>query len=144
MARFKIEWGIPEMEMLWKDLTAKADRGGLDGGDLKLFKKLVETIGLLAENPAHPGLSSHEISSLTERYGMKVWQSYLENRTPGAGRIFWIYGPVRGCITIIGIEAHPESGKSRGYQTVSLSRPKANQPSGGTAGHGKGKKRKLG
>jgi hypothetical protein len=88
----------------------------------------VKTATLLAENPAHPGLSSHEISSLTERYGMKVWQSYLENRTAAAGRIYWIYGPTRGSITIIGMEAHPESGKSRGYEKVSLSRPSASDP----------------
>jgi hypothetical protein len=124
MPKFAIEWGIPEMERLWKDLTGKADRGTIDGLELRLFKKLVKTVTLLAENPAHPGLSSHEISSLTDRYGLKVWQSYLENRTPAAGRIFWIYGPTRRCITIIGMEAHPESGKSRGYQKVSLSRPR--------------------
>jgi hypothetical protein len=128
MARFAIKWGVPEMETLWNDLTGKADAGTLDRDELRLFKKLVKTATLLAENPAHPGLSSHEISSLTERYGMKVWQSYLENRTPAAGRIYWIYGPTRGSITIIGVEAHPESGKSRGYQKVSLSRPRASDP----------------
>jgi hypothetical protein len=37
---------------------------------------------------------------------------------------------VRGCITIIGLEAHPESGKSRGYQKVTLSRPKPVEVSG--------------
>jgi len=80
---------------------------------------------LLAENPAHPGLASHEISDLTKRYGVKVWQSYLENRTPSTGRVFWIYGPVRACITIIGPEPHPESSKSRGYKKVTLSRTRA-------------------
>jgi len=88
MAKFAIEWGVPEMEEIWKDLTGKADNGTLAGDELRLFKKLVKTATLLAENPTHPGLSSHEISSLTERYGLKVWQSYLENRTPAAGRIF--------------------------------------------------------
>jgi hypothetical protein len=124
MARFAIEWGIPEMEAVWNELSGRADRGALAGDELRLFKRLVKAATLLAENPAHPGLSSHEISSLTERYGLKVWQSYLENRTPAAGRIFWIYGPARGCITIIGMESHPESGKSQGYQKVSLSRPR--------------------
>ena len=134
MPKFEIEWGVPEMEALWKDLTGKADKGTLDGDELRIFKKLVKTATLLAGNPAHPGLSSHEIPSLTERYGMKVWQSYLENRTPAAGRVFWLYGPERGCITIIGVEAHPESGKSRGYQKVSLSRPRAKPPKSGRGG----------
>jgi len=47
-----------------------------------------KTLNFLAENPSHPGLQSHEIDELTHRYGMKVWQSYLENRKPAAGRIF--------------------------------------------------------
>jgi hypothetical protein len=88
MAKFAIEWGVPEMETLWNDLTTKADKRTLARDELKLFKKLVKTAALLSENPAHPGLSSHEISNLTERYGLKVWQSYLENRTPAAGRVF--------------------------------------------------------
>lgn len=34
---------------------------------------------LLANNPRHPGLTGHEIDSLSRWYGMKVWESYLEN-----------------------------------------------------------------
>ena len=75
---------------------------------------------LLSQNPRHPGLESHEIASLSKRYGMKVWQSYLENRTPAAGRIFWVYGPSQGEITIIGIEPHPND-KSNAYAKVTLS-----------------------
>jgi len=52
---------------------------------------------------------------------MKVWESYLENNVPAAGRIFWVYGPEKEDITIIGIEPHPEDKKSSGYNKVSLS-----------------------
>ena len=52
---------------------------------------------------------------------MKVWQSYLEKNTPGAGRIFWVYGPGREEITVIGVEPHPEDKKSAGYQKAMLS-----------------------
>ncbi len=121
---FSIEMGLPEMGALWTGLLEKLEAGTLDRDETRLLKKLRKAVLLLAENPAHPSLASHEISDLSKRYGMKVWQSYLENRTPAAGRLFWIYGPARSCITIIGLEAHPESGKSRGYQKVSLSRPK--------------------
>jgi len=72
-------------------------------------------------NPRHPGLQTHDIDPLTRRYGMKVWQSYLENNTPGAGRIFWVYGPGREEITVIGVEPHPEDKKNAGYQKVTLS-----------------------
>ena len=90
MAKFAIEWDLPEMEELWAGLSGKADAGTPDGDELRLFKKLVKTVTYLAENPGHPGLASHEISDLTKRYGVKVWQSYLENRKPAAGRVFWI------------------------------------------------------
>jgi len=96
-----------------------------------LLKKLRKTVLLLAENPGHPGLASHEISDLTKRYGPKVWQSYLENRKPAAGRLFWVYGPARGVITIIGLEPHPESGKSRGYERVKLSAMRSAKGAGG-------------
>ena len=45
-----------------------------------LYKKMGKAMRLLANNPRHPGLNSHEIDSLSRRYGMKVWESYLENR----------------------------------------------------------------
>jgi hypothetical protein len=98
--------------------------GKLDGEDGKLFKKLLKTVRFLADNPGHPGLALHEISALTKRYEMKVWQSYLETRKPAVGRLFWVYGPVKGVITVIGLETHPESGKSKGYQSAALSRLK--------------------
>jgi len=66
---------------------------------------------LLSNNPRHPGLQSHEIEPLSRRYGLKVWQSYLENNTPGAARMYWVYGPNPQAITIIGLEPHPEDKK---------------------------------
>lgn len=109
------------MELFWNDLTKKADKGSLSKTEQKLFKKLVKAFGFLSQNPRHPGLSSHEISDLSRRYGMKVWESYLENNTPSAGRIFWVYGPDQKDITIIGIEPHPEDKKRGGYDKVKLS-----------------------
>ncbi|HLM67248.1 MAG TPA: hypothetical protein VK358_06960, partial [Longimicrobium sp.] len=40
---------------------------------------------------------------------------------PGAGRMFWVYGPGEGEITVVGLEPHPEDRKSKGYDRVSLS-----------------------
>jgi len=79
-----------------------------------------KAMALLSSDPKHPGLHSHEIESLSRRYGMRVWQSYLENKTSGAGRIYWIYGPEKNEITIIGLEPHPED-KKDGYTKVRLS-----------------------
>src|SRR2546427_7869 len=55
-------------------------------------------------------------------HGLKIFQSYLENNTPGAGRLFWAYGPEKGDITILAIEPHPEDQKRGSYQRIKLSR----------------------
>lgn len=58
--------------------------------------------------------------ALTRRYKQKVWQSYLENNKPATGRIFWVYGPNKSDITIIGLEPHPND-KKDAYQKITLS-----------------------
>lgn len=74
---------------------------------------------LLSDNPQHNSLNSHEIDILTKKYGIKVWQSYLENNKPAVGRIYWVYYPT-GSITIIGIEPHPNDTK-HSYEKIILS-----------------------
>jgi hypothetical protein len=113
--------GIPEMQDLWKRLVAESTRGSISKDDAILYKKWGKALHHLAHDPRHPGLASHEIGALSRRYGIKVWQSYLENRTPSAGRIYWVYGPGKDEITIIGLEPHPEDKKSAGYAKVRLS-----------------------
>ena len=112
--------GIPEMEEYWNRLNLKYRDGSLKGDDKKIFKKFVKALKFLQNDPKYPGLRTHEISQLTKRYGIKVWQSYLENNTPSAGRLYWVYGPDKNDITIIGIEPHPEDTKD-GYEKIRLS-----------------------
>lgn len=118
---FSIRLGIPEMADLWTDLSGKAKQGSLGKDESALYKKMGKAMNLLANDPRYPGLHSHEIEALTRRYGVKVWQSYLENKTSGAGRIYWIYGPAKNDITIIAVEPHPEDKKKGGYDKVRLS-----------------------
>ena len=118
---FDIRMGIPEMEELWDELSQKNEEGTLSKDESVLFKKWKKALEFLSNDPRHPGLCSHEIDSLTQRYGMKVWQSYLENKKSGAVRMYWVYGPEKGEITIIGLEPHPEDKKSDGYKKVRLS-----------------------
>ena len=117
---FEIHLGIPEMEELWNSLSGKVNNGSAKRNEIKLYKRMGKAMALLSDNPRRPGLNSHEISSLTARYGMKVFESYLENNTPKAGRIFWVYGPDKKGITIIGLEPHPDD-KSNAYKKVTLS-----------------------
>ncbi|MFA7369570.1 MAG: hypothetical protein WC334_08005 [Kiritimatiellales bacterium] len=118
---FKIRMGQPEMEALWLDLSTRKLRGGLDKDEEKLFKKLVKALGFLSSNPKHNSLASHEITELSRKYGIRIFQSYLENNTPGAGRIFWAYGPEQGDITVLAIEPHPEDKKRGAYERIKLS-----------------------
>jgi hypothetical protein len=74
--------------------------------DAKL-KKVRKTLGLLEMNPRHPGLATHEFTSLSGPNGEKVFEAYVENRTPGAWRVFWYYGPSSGMIRILNITPHP-------------------------------------
>lgn len=113
--------GVPDVQSFWADLVSRDATGNLNGDELKLLKKLTKALVLIESNPRHNSLQSHEIEPLTRRAGFKVFQSYLENKTPSAGRIFWAYGPDKGEITILAIHPHPEDKKSHGYQEVRLS-----------------------
>jgi len=72
------------------------------------LKKVKKTLRLLRDaGPSHPGLKSHKYHSITGPNGEDVWESYVENRTPGAWCIWWIYGPDSDALTIITIGPHP-------------------------------------
>ena len=117
---FFIHLGVPEMKELWDNLKTKHQTGKGNKDEEKLYKQLGKAMRLIAENPRYPGLQSHEIAALSARYGMKVWESYLENNTPKAGRIFWVCGPEKGDITIIGLEPHPDD-KANSYRKITFS-----------------------
>lgn len=118
---FEVRMGIPEVLALWQRLMTGATAGTLDREERELATKLAKAVNHVAANPFHPGLRSHEIHDLTARYGQKVFQSYLENHTPAAGRMFWVYGPDRQQITVVGLEPHPEDTKNSAYHRVKLS-----------------------
>ena len=126
---FNIRMGVPEMAAYWNDLATRRATNHLDADEQKFFKKLVKTLNYLAQNPRHNSLNSHEIDDLTRKYGLKIFQSYLENNTPAAGRLFWAYGPDQQDITVLAIEPHPEDQKRGAYQRIKLSTlPKKNSP----------------
>ncbi len=85
-----------------------------------MHKKLKHTFKLLSRNPFAPGLNSHEIKELTNKFGEKVFTSYVENNVPAARRIYWVYGPNRGEITVVAIEPHPND-KANSYKRIKLS-----------------------
>ena len=113
--------GLPEMEELWNKLQTEYRIGKISKNDAIIFKKWGKALKLLSENPRHPSLKTHDIEVLSERYGERVWQSYLENKTSGAMRMYWVYGPDKKSITIIGLEPHAEDKKNGAYERITLS-----------------------
>ena len=118
---FNIRMGIPEMEAFWNKLQTGHRNGINNKKDEELYMKWGSALKKLSANPMYPSLHTHEIEPLSRRYGMKVWQSYLENKTSKARRMYWVYGPDQKDITIIGLEPHPEDAKNGAYDRINLS-----------------------
>lgn len=119
---YKIHMGIPEMEEFWNSLSNKIKNKSATKTEEKQYKQIGKALYLLSINPRYPSLKTHEIEPLTNRIDMKVWQSYLENNTPSAGRIYWAYGPNKEDITILAIEPHPNDSKANAYKKIVLSK----------------------
>jgi len=62
--------GVPEMKQFWDSLKDKVKTGMADRKEEKLYKQSGKAMYLLSLNPRHPGLHSHEITSLSARYGV--------------------------------------------------------------------------
>jgi hypothetical protein len=96
-----------EADAQLKALAADPAKSGLN-------KQVLKTLGLLELNPRHPGLQTHEFTSLAGANGERVWEAYAQNNTPGAYRVFFHYGPDEGAgkkripvLTIVAITPHP-------------------------------------
>ena len=82
-----------------------------------ILKQVRKTLGYLETNLRAKSLQTHQYHSLTSRYGIKVFEAYVQQDTPGAYRVFWHYGPdgldKNGrpipVITIVSVLPHPES-----------------------------------
>jgi len=74
-----------------------------------LFKQVRKCIQFLKINPKHPGLQTHEYSTLINPYNprKKVFEAYAQQNTSAAYRVFWVYGPEKEQITIVAIKPHP-------------------------------------
>lgn len=72
-------------------------------------KKVARALQKLRDaGPGYPALQSHKYESMQGLGGEDVWESYVENHTPGAWRIWWYYGPPVDTITVLTIGPHPD------------------------------------
>lgn len=114
---FEFKWTIEAIEV-YTDLEQRAELAFSNRRERKenkstkiegLFKQVYKALNLLKSDPRHPGLNTHEYDSIKHPYNLKdkVFEAYAQNKTPGAYRIFWCYGPGHKEITIISITPHP-------------------------------------
>lgn len=97
--KFKLEFTLEsgdQLDNLENDKDKKA-----------VCKAVHKALSYMETNLRHPSLQTHEYSELKGERGEKVYESYAQNKTPGAYRIFWHYGPQEKQITIVAILPHP-------------------------------------
>jgi hypothetical protein len=97
--KFRLQITAPLREQL-KAISQNPALAGLE-------YQLKATITKLAHDPKYKGLQSHKYESLHDRYGKEIWESYVQNNTPGAWRLFWFYGPGKDEITLVLATPHP-------------------------------------
>ncbi len=112
---FDLQWTAEANEQ-YKQIMERANRPEPELGkvtsksskQLGLAKQVNKALALLAQNPKHPGLNSHQYHGIADPFtpGKCVWEAYVQNRTPAAYRIFWCYGPCEQQVTILAITAH--------------------------------------
>ena len=78
-----------------------------DKGLMKRHKAVQKALQFLKHDPRHPRLQTHKFTSLKGPNGEDVLESYAEQDTPAAYRVFWYYGPDKKQITIIAVTSHP-------------------------------------
>jgi len=93
--------------LLTTEAASNLEKLESDPSKKKRLNAVRKSLGYLENNPKHPSLNTHEYNSLTRQFGIKIFEAYVENKTPEAYRIFWHYGPDKSEITIIAITPHP-------------------------------------
>lgn len=78
----------------------------LDKSKKGLLKQLRRVLGFMETNLKHPSLNTHKFSGISCTLG-DVFETYAQNNTPGAYRIFWAYGPGKRELYILDITPHP-------------------------------------
>lgn len=75
--------------------TAREQINQLVGDPSKkvVAKAVIKSLSFMRTNIKHPSLNTHKYNEMSGLNGETVFESYAQNNTPGAYRIFWFYGP---------------------------------------------------
>lgn len=71
------------------------------------FKAVGKALAYMNANLRHPSLKTHKFDGIQSPFGGDVFESCAQNKTPGAYRVFWTYGPNKAEITVLAITPHP-------------------------------------
>jgi hypothetical protein len=70
------------------------------------FKKAKKAIRMMREiGPSYPSFCTHQMENLKGPGGLTIWNSYVENKTPQAWRMYWVRCD-DGSIQIVSIGRH--------------------------------------
>ena len=86
---------------------AKNTLANLERTNQPKYRKTLKILSLMETNLRHPSLNTHKYNAIEGENGEEIFESYIENKTPAAFRIFWHYGIGQGIITIVAITPHP-------------------------------------
>jgi hypothetical protein len=78
-----------------------------DPSKQRIFKDVLKALRLMSTNLRHPSLNTHEYYNVQGPNGEKIFEAYAQQKTSGAYRIFWHYGPGKNVISIVAIQPHP-------------------------------------
>lgn len=87
-----------------KDTLQELER---DPSQIIVLKAVRKALGNLERDPFYPGLNTDRFEAWSGPNGEKIFESYAQNKTPGAYRIFWMYGEIRKQIKVVLITPHP-------------------------------------
>lgn len=90
-----------------RDAAATLDALSKDKSQAIVYKAVTKCLAYMETNLRHPGLQTHKFKSRKAPDGGPVFESYAQNQTPGAWRVFWHYGPGAGVITVLMVAEHP-------------------------------------
>lgn len=94
-------------KLIYTDEAKKSLKDLKKQGQIKKLKKIKIAFEKLQEDPRYPGLHTHKHTLFRRKSCEEIFQSYIENKTPAAFRVFWHYGPDKEVITIVAITPHP-------------------------------------